>query len=286
VTGVSDSSGRDEAAKVDGGRERLWEVTIATYGRRHTVRSDVFLNHHLYGEPDGPIGMDYFVWVLRSGTDTIVVDTGFSPSGGAARGRELLVQPRELFDALDVDPAAGPTVVVTHAHYDHIGSLDLFSESPVVLARRELEFWTGPMAEKLLFRHSVDTADLDELTRVVRQGRAVLFDDRYRLAPGIELIEVGGHTPGQSMVLVDTADGRVLLTSDAMHYYEELDREMPFTSVVDIAGMYAAFERIKELVASGSVRHVVSGHDPDTLRRLIPEIDPDQTMATIGGRTT
>ena len=273
-------------AKGDGrGESRLWEVTIATYGRRGTVRSDVFLNHHLYGEPDGPIGMDYFVWVLRSGQETIVVDTGFSPDGGATRGREMLMSPRCLFDSLQVDPSSGPTVVVTHAHYDHIGNLGMFSRSPVVLARRELEFWTGPLRDKPLFSHSVDQADLAELARVVREDRAILFDDRYRLAPGVELIEVGGHTPGQAMVLVDTADGGVLLASDAMHYYEELAREMPFTSVVDLGGMYSAFARIKELQASGAVRHVVSGHDPETLRRLVPGIAPDQTMATIGGRT-
>lgn len=263
----------------------LWEVTIGTYGRRRTVRSDVFLNHHLYGETDGPIGMDYFVWVLRAGERTVVIDTGFSATGGAARGRELLMQPRELFDALGVDPAAGPTVVVTHAHYDHIGNLDLFGSSPVVLARRELEFWTGPLRDKPLFSHSVDQTDLNELTRVVQDDRAVLFDGHHQLAPGIEVIEVGGHTPGQSMVLVDTAQGRVLLTSDAMHYYEELEREMPFTSVVDLAGMYSAFARIKQLMASGTVRHLVSGHDPETLSRLVPELAPEQTIATIGGRT-
>ena len=103
-----------------GDEKRLWEVTIATYGRRRTTRSDVFLNHHLYGEDDAPIGMDYFVWVLRSGDDVVVVDTGFSPAGGASRGRELLLEPRELFDRAGVDPAEAPLLVVTHAHYDHI----------------------------------------------------------------------------------------------------------------------------------------------------------------------
>jgi len=82
--------------------EERYVVTVATYGRRSTVRSDVFLNHHLYREPDGPIGMDYFVWVARSPQRTVVVDTGFSRAGGESRGRDVLVEARDLYDRLGV----------------------------------------------------------------------------------------------------------------------------------------------------------------------------------------
>ena len=36
------------------------------YASRTTTRGLVFLHHHLYGEPDGPIGMDYYVWIVRN----------------------------------------------------------------------------------------------------------------------------------------------------------------------------------------------------------------------------
>ena len=260
-----------------------WEVTIATYGRRLTDRRHVFLNHDLYGEADGPIGMDYFVWVVRDGLTTVLVDTGFSAQGGAARGRQQLVGIRDLYDRLEVDPAGSPTVVVTHAHYDHIGNLGLFPSSPVIIAQRELAFWRSPMRDKPLFSHSHDPEAFAQLERAVVDDRVVLFDTEHQLAPGISVLEVGGHTPGQSMVVVDTSAGRVLLTSDAVHYYEELEREMPFSSVVDVGGMYAGFARIKELQSSGVVQHVVSGHDPQTLTRCLPGLEPGQMIGTIGG---
>ncbi|MFI5953940.1 N-acyl homoserine lactonase family protein [Cryptosporangium sp. NPDC051539] len=258
--------------------DALWQVTIAKYGRRATVRSDVYLNHHLYGEPDGPIGMDYFVWVIRNARRTILVDTGFSAHGGAVRGRDTVQTPDELFERLDVGEQ--PTVLITHAHYDHIGNLDRFPGAPVVLARREFEFWTGPLRRKPLFHHSVEETELDHLARVVADGRATLFDGAYQVAPGVELLEVGGHTPGQSVVTVATSAGPVLLASDAVHYYEEYEREMPFTSVADLVGMYTAFGRIRSLVDAGEVEHVVAGHDPSTLARF--GAGPDALTATIG----
>ncbi|MCY1137218.1 N-acyl homoserine lactonase family protein [Actinoplanes sp. Pm04-4] len=243
-----------------------YQVTVVKYGTRETVRSDVYLNYHLYGEPDGPIGMDYFFWVLRNAERTIVVDTGFSATGGANRRRTTLIEPAVAFDALGVDRAAGPPVVVTHAHYDHIGNLDLFANSPLHIAAAEYDFWTGPYATRTLVHHSVEDDEIDHLRLASRQGRVRVFDASVELAPGVRVLRIGGHTPGQSVVSVDTTDGVVLLASDAVHYYEELDRNMPFTQVASLIDMYDGFERLKAMRAD----HLVAGHDPDTLARFTP----------------
>jgi glyoxylase-like metal-dependent hydrolase (beta-lactamase superfamily II) len=133
-----------------------YEVTIVKYGTRTTTRSEVYLNFPLYHEDDGPIAMDYFFWIVRNSHRTLVVDTGFSPGGGQARKRTLLAEIPELLDHFGVDPSRSPTVVLTHAHYDHAGNLELFPTSPVVMAERELRFWSGRHARRTLFHHSVD----------------------------------------------------------------------------------------------------------------------------------
>jgi hypothetical protein len=78
---------------------------------------------------------------------------------------------------------------------------------------------------------------------------------------------------------VQTADGPVLLASDAMHYYEEYERDMPFAFVADLVDMYGAFDRIRGMVADGAVRHLVSGHDPGTLERFGLLADPPAELA-------
>ena len=68
-----------------------YEVLAVRYGTRQTSAADVFLSFPVYGEPDRPLGMDYFFWVARSPARTVVIDSGFSPEGGAARRRTTLM---------------------------------------------------------------------------------------------------------------------------------------------------------------------------------------------------
>lgn len=247
-----------------------YQVTIVKYGTRSTVRSDVYLNYPLYGQDDGPIGMDYFFWIIRSSRRTVVVDTGFSPLGGEARKRTLLADIPLLYRHFGVDPSAAPTVILTHAHYDHAGNLDLFPSSPVVMAEAELSFWSSRHARRVLFHHSVDDDALAHLQTVRDEGRLRLFRGSMIVAPGIEVIEVGGHTPGQCVVKVRTSEGVVLLASDAVHYYEEYERDMLFTSVSNLVDMYEGFDQIRAMTEAGEIDHLVSGHDPDTLARFTP----------------
>ncbi|WP_440707902.1 N-acyl homoserine lactonase family protein [Herbiconiux sp. YIM B11900] len=251
----------------DAGMGDPYEFTIVKYGTRHGHRAEVYLNYHLHGEPDGPIDMDYFVWVARNAERTVLFDTGFSEQGGANRNRSFVARIADIYAALGIDMQAEQTIVVTHAHYDHIGNLASFPNARIVIAQAELDFWLSQMGTRRQFRWSTEPEEIDALRAALDEGRVTAFSGRHEVAPGIELLEVGGHTPGQAIALIDTAEGRVLLASDAVHYYEELEDDMPFAFVADLPKMYAGFDRIHELLAGG-VEHLVCGHDPSTLDRF------------------
>jgi glyoxylase-like metal-dependent hydrolase (beta-lactamase superfamily II) len=237
------------------------EVLAVRYGTRQATASEVFLNYHSYGEPDRAMGMDYFFWVIRGPAGDIVVDTGFSAAGGRSRNRTALLTTAEALQAAGVAPAAAPTVIVTHAHYDHIGGLPALGASEVIMTEAEYNFWTGPMARRAQFAYSAEASEIDHLRDLRAGGRLTLVRGSFPVAPGVELLEVGGHTPGQAIVLVATPAGRVVLASDAVHYYEELERDRPFALVADVPAMYAAFDQLRELEQDrGTV--IVAGHDP------------------------
>ena len=263
-----------------------YEITIVKYGTRKATREGVYLNYHVYDEADAEIGMDYFFWVIRNGDREILVDTGFSRKGGDARKRTFVLEPEDAFARAGIDPATTPEIVLTHGHFDHIGNIAMFPRAHFTIARSEYDFWTGPNAHQKLFHHSIEDSEIAELTAAVDEGRVSFFSGEIEIAPGIRLIEVGGHTPGQAIVLVETDEGTVLLASDAIHYYEEYEKDMPFTSVADIVGMYDTFRLVRELVASGDVAHVVSGHDPSTLSRFTPATGALEGFgATIGAHS-
>lgn len=249
-----------------------YEVIAVRYGTRATRKSEVYLHFGSYGEPDAPMQMDYFFWIARSPARTIVIDCGFNERSGARRGRTLLSPPPVALGHLGVAPDTVRTLIVTHAHYDHVGNLGAFPRAEVIMSAREYDFWTGPLATRALFTVSAEADDIGALRAVAAGGRLRRLESpgpatRQPVADGVDVIDVGGHTPGQLVVLVRTADGEVVLASDALHYYDELRLDRPFEHVTDLPAMYAGYDLLRDLAADPT-RQLVAGHDPDVMRRF------------------
>jgi glyoxylase-like metal-dependent hydrolase (beta-lactamase superfamily II) len=252
-----------------------WEVIAVRYGTLETQKSALFYRYGAHGEPDVPQTMDYFFWLIRGGGQTIVVDTGFDPTCGERRGRSCLITPEAALERLGVDPSAVDQLILTHFHYDHIGNVHLFPNAELIVSAEEFEFYTSPMAQRFQLKEAVEGPEVDFIVEANRKGNVRLVTGEVTIAPGISALVVGGHAPGQMIVTIDTGRREVVLASDAVHLYEELEKDRPFSVLVDLPGMYRAFDLLRDRERSGAV--VVPGHDPDVASRFpaVEGVEPD-----------
>lgn len=255
---------QEDGSSVAGGP---YEVIAVRYGAFRSTRRALYASYDAYDEPDGVMLMDYFFWIARNSQRTVVVDTGFDAEVGRRRGREVVCEPRDCLDRLGIASDSVTHVVLTHFHYDHIGNVDLFPRAQLIASAREFSFWTGRYGRQPVPAAPVELAEVQALERARQEGRLTLVPDEHAEVPGIELLDLSGHTPGQLGVSVQTGGGRVVLASDAAHSYEEYERAMPFHIFSDLEAMYRGFDTLRGLTASpGTV--VVPGHDPEVMRRF------------------
>jgi glyoxylase-like metal-dependent hydrolase (beta-lactamase superfamily II) len=245
-------------------------VLAVHYAERETTLSDAYYRWSTYGEPDGPLELSYYFWILEPlhapGSPPIVLDCGFDPERGARMGRRCLCAPAEAVARLGVDAAAVELLVISHIHYDHVGNLHLFPNARMPVARAELEFWTSdPVAQCPQFAAHADPNAIGLLHRAAAEERVDLIEDRAEVAPGITAVRVGGHAPGQLIFEVAGEHGPVVLASDAIHYDYELEHERPFGIFVDLADMYRGYATLRCHAASGAA--VVPGHDPSVMKQ-------------------
>jgi glyoxylase-like metal-dependent hydrolase (beta-lactamase superfamily II) len=241
-----------------------WNVIAVRYATLETTRSDAYYRYQAYGEPDGPQTLDYYFWILRRGDETLLVDTGFDPDVGRRRGRTCLIEPAAAMAALGVRPDTVSRVVLTHLHYDHIGNLDLFPDAELLVATRELDFWLGPLARRAQFAHAVETTELGQVLAAVDAGRVRRLEGGEEIAEGVHAVFLGGHSPGQLALGIDALGGWTVLASDAVHFYEEIERDRPFGVVADLAEMYEAYDSLRDMAGRG---HLVPGHDAEVMTR-------------------
>jgi glyoxylase-like metal-dependent hydrolase (beta-lactamase superfamily II) len=239
-----------------------YEVYAIKYAHHERRASENFIG----GDPhDGPMPLDFFVWLVRGEGREIVVDTGFSKAVSLRRKRNHIRCPSAGLQLLGCNAAAVKDVVITHLHYDHVGNFDLFPAATFHLQDREMHYATGRHMAKPVFSGAFDVEDVVGMVRRAYAGRVHFHDGDAELAPGISLHHIGGHTMGLQVVRVATRRGWLVLASDASHFYANMEQARPFPIVYSVADMVEGYARLRALADSPA--HIIPGHDPQVLER-------------------
>lgn len=175
------------------------------------------------------------------------------------------VSPSEAVRRFGVPPDSITDVIVSHVHWDHMGGIDLFPNARVWIQKDEYTYYVGSKGEAL--HAAIDSLDAALLFRLHAAGRVALVDgDAQEILPGIRVYTGGKHTFASQYAGVRTARGVVVLASDNVYLYENLEKRAPIAQTLDAASNLAAQDRMKKLAASP--RLIVPGHDEKVFERF------------------
>ncbi len=239
-----------------------YEIYAIKYATRAARRSE----HFIGGDPhDEPMAMDYFVWVIRNEQRLFVVDTGFTRDMAAKRKRTYLRTPQEGLALLGIEAAQVEHVVLTHLHYDHVGTFHDFPKARFHVQDDEMAYVTGRHMRHHRFNHSYEIEDVVGMVKLVYKDRVSFYQGAAELAPGVSLHRIGGHTAGLQCVRVATTRGWVVLASDASHYYEHMESGRCFPTTFHLGEMVEGYDTLRRLADSS--QHIIPGHDPQVMQR-------------------
>lgn len=247
--------------------EGIWEIYQLTYTRDHLRR--VHNNFMTLDMHDGPMPVDFNIWILRNETRTIVVDTGFGERSAAERGRKLDIDPVDGLEQIGVPAASIEDVILTHLHFDHAGSIHRFENARFHVQDEEVSFATGRCMCDAFTRRPFDVEDVVTLIRRNYEDRVVFHDGDAGIFPGISVHKFPGHTAGLQVVRVMTARGPVVLASDVSHFWANILAMKPFNLTINTTQTLDSYRRV--MAMAGTADRVIPGHDPK-VRRLFPAV--------------
>lgn len=249
--------------------EDIYEAFAIVYARVDRNASENFLG----GDPhDAPMPLNYYVWVIRNKTRTIVIDTGFDERGAALRKRTIVKPVAQGLAVLGVDPSVVEDVIITHMHYDHAGNNGLFPVARFHVQDSEMEFATGRCMCHGVMNHAYEVEDIMAMVKRVYAGRVRFHDGDDEIFPGVTVLHIGGHSRGLQAVRVKTVRGYVVIASDVAHHYAHLRQRRIFPVLDSAAAVLEGYDRVERLAESKN--HVIPGHDPLVVS-LYPAFSPE-----------
>lgn len=253
-----------------------YKVFALRYATVHRKRSENFI---VQDPHDVDMPMDYFVWVVRNQERTFLVDTGFDRKAAEARKRDWLRCPIGALALLGMEPEQVSDVILTHMHYDHAGNVRLLPRATIHVQESEVHYCCGRHMKHGIFRHAYSADDVVDVVRGVHDNRVSFYTGNDTIAPGVELIHIGGHTQGLQAVRVHTARGWVMLASDATHYYANMEEESPFPIVFNVGDMLEGYAKLRRYADSPD--HIIPGHDPQVMERYPRHGDPANEIVAL-----
>jgi glyoxylase-like metal-dependent hydrolase (beta-lactamase superfamily II) len=186
-------------------------------------------------DPENFVGYTNILY-LDTGSHKALIDTGAGKGFIPTLGRLST-----NLAAAGISPDEIDSVLITHAHIDHVGGLLneddslMFPNAQYYISQTEWDFWTDPNVSLPLFR--MGDAEKQQTIAAAQKflgaigDRVSFFDAGSEVIPGITAVDVAGHTPGQSAYLIRSEAAELMVTADVF-FSDPLNLEHPDWEVV------------------------------------------------------
>jgi N-acyl homoserine lactone hydrolase len=203
-----------------------------------------------------PIELSDNCYLMKHGAEWLLWDTGYPDAvadkplttqiGTATRPKKLAAQLAEI----GVKPADITYVAVSHTHGDHVGNVDMFPTSTLLIQKAEVD-WAFAEGKQAPFKKDRPikplTGDLD------------VFGDG-----SVTILSTPGHTPGHQSLLVRlNKTGYVVLTGDLAHFKDNWDNDRVPSMNTSAEQTHASHARVLKVLADRKAQLWIN-HDKAT----------------------
>jgi len=206
-------------------------------------------------------------WLIRAPHKNILVDAGFYRQNLFANWAIAdYSRPDDALRKFGVKPADVTDIILTHGHWDHADGADLFPNATYWMQKEEFRYYTGDAWQLGGRPGGIEPEDSIFWVAANTKGKMRLIDGDKEIFPGIRVYIGGRHTFASQYVTVETKNGPVVLASDNVYLYENLDKHLPIAQTWDEKSNLAAQDKMKTLVKDQ--RFIIPGHDPQVMTRF------------------
>jgi glyoxylase-like metal-dependent hydrolase (beta-lactamase superfamily II) len=214
------------------------------------------------GAPHEKMNLAMVIWLIRGEGRNILFDSGYHRDTFLKEFPSTeYIRPDEAVKLAGVQPEDITDIVISHAHWDHMGGIDLFPKATVWIQKEEFRYYTGDAWQPAGDHGGIDPEDVQELVKLNTEGRLRLVDgDNVQLFPGIRAYTGGRHTYASQYLCVEGTPTFVLASDNLYLYRNLVEHKASATfSDADHAANIRNQERMVQL--AGSPDRVVPGHD-------------------------
>ena len=210
------------------------------------------------------IDLQMMIWLLKgSNGKRILVDTGcYRDTIAQLKGIKNFIKPSDTLVKVGLSANDITDVIVSHMHWDHADGIDLFPNAKIWIQKAEYDYYTGAAWQPGGKHGGIEPDDVLTLVRLNTQQKVNLIDgDDREIIDGIRVYTGGRHTFASQYVGVHTDNGTVVIASDNMYLYENLEKHAPIAQTFDADSNIKAQDRMRQIASRPDL--IIPGHDPE-----------------------